>query len=45
MSAGVASLHTTQAESGDELMHKADESLYAAKAGGKNTVATAEAAA
>lgn len=41
MSAGVASLHTTQAESGEDLMHKADQGLYAAKAGGKNAVATA----
>lgn len=39
MSAGVASLYTTEAESGDALMHKADEILYAAKARGKNAVA------
>ena len=43
MSAGVASIHTTQAQSGDDLMHKADEALYTAKAGGKNAVATAAA--
>lgn len=39
MSAGVASLHATRAESGEDLMHQADECLYAAKAGGKNAVA------
>jgi diguanylate cyclase (GGDEF)-like protein len=45
MSAGVASLHTTQAQSGDELMHKADEILYTVKSRGKNAVASTGAAA